>query len=294
MNRPLTLTALFFFLALSAGAQTSPATKPHAPPPRSRAEVQAVMAKVPPQKGDLRPLRIVLVAGPKDHGRGEHDYPAWQRAWAPLLSKASNVTIETAWQWPTPEQLKSTDVLVCYFKSPWTAEQIDDVKALHARGGGLVLLHWAISPSQEFVKHQDITGLTYKSAQYRHGPIDMKLAGEHPILLGLPKPLHFYDESYWPLLGDQAVVNLLGTSDEKVNKTDEATTPIPVMWTYQPPSGKGRSFVSILGHYAWTFDDPYFRLLILRGMAWSAGESPYRFDSLAIDGVTFAPEPASK
>ena len=53
---------------------------------------------------------------------------------------------------------------------------------------------------------------------------------------------------------------------------------------------QGRVFVSILGHYSWTFDDPYFRLLVLRGMAWSAGENTYRFDALATDGVPFAPE----
>ena len=35
-------------------------------------------------------------------------------------------------------------------------------------------------------------------------------------------------------------------------------------------------FVSILGHYSWTFDDPLFRLLLLRGIAWSAGEDADR------------------
>ena len=267
--------AVLLLLATSDQAETpAPATKPLAPPPEC----------------ELRPLRILLVAGPKDHGPGEHDYPAWQQAWAPLLAKARNVTVATAWQWPTREQLKSTDILVCYFKSPWTADQINDVKSLHARGGGLVLLHWAIAPDKEFVKHREITGLTYKAAQFRHGPVELKLAGDHPILRGLPRTLHFVDESYWPLLGDPAQVTMLGTSDEKVNKTDDTLTAVPVLWTYEPPTAKGRSFVSILGHYAWTFDDPYFRLLVLRGMAWSAGESCYRFDALATDGVNFAQE----
>jgi len=36
----------------------------------------------------------------------------------------------------------------------------------------------------------------------------------------------------------------------------------------------------------WTFDDPLARLLLLRGMAWAAGTSPYRFDALATRGLT--------
>ena len=79
------LAALLLLIAPSDQAQTpTPATKPLAPPPRSRAEVQAVLAQTPPPEGALRPLRILLVAGPKDHGPGEHDYPAWQRGGAGL------------------------------------------------------------------------------------------------------------------------------------------------------------------------------------------------------------------
>jgi hypothetical protein len=51
--------------------------------------------------------------------------------------------------------------------------------------------------------------------------------------------------------------------------------------------GKGRVFSTILGHYTWTFDDPLARALILRGMAWAAGEDDAvrRFDRLVLDGV---------
>ena len=48
---------------------------------------------------------------------------------------------------------------------------------------------------------------------------------------------------------------------------------------------KGRVFVSIPGHYTWTFDDPLFRVLLLRGIAWTAGESVDRFNELATLGA---------
>ena len=42
--------------------------------------------------------------------------------------------------------------------------------------------------------------------------------------------------------------------------------PVPeddIIWTLEPAGG--RVFVSIPGHYSWTFDDPLFRTLLLRG-----------------------------
>src|SRR5437773_364727 len=50
------------------------------PKPRNAAEVNAVLAGGPNPPLPTRPVRIVLVAGKKDHGKGEHDYPAWQKA----------------------------------------------------------------------------------------------------------------------------------------------------------------------------------------------------------------------
>ena len=51
----------------------------------------------------------------------------------------------------------------------------------------------------------------------------------------------------------------------------------PLVWTFE--KGKGRVFASIPGHYTWTFDDPLFRILALRGVAWAADEPVARFDS---------------
>jgi putative heme-binding domain-containing protein len=48
------------------------------PKPRTVAEVHALLAGAPSSPEPTGPFRVVLVAGPKDHGPGEHDYPAWQ------------------------------------------------------------------------------------------------------------------------------------------------------------------------------------------------------------------------
>src|SRR5207244_10205086 len=55
------------------------------PKPRLAAEVHAVLADAPKPPQKTRKIHLVLVAGKKDHGQGEHDYPAWQKAWAALF-----------------------------------------------------------------------------------------------------------------------------------------------------------------------------------------------------------------
>ena len=88
--------------------------------------------------------------------------------------------------------------------------------------------------------------------------------------------MRFVDESYWELIGDVKRVTVLATGAE-------AGRPRPLLWARE--AGKGRVFVSILGHYTWTFDDPLFRLLVLRGIAWSAAEPADRLAELATVGA---------
>src|SRR5690606_98967 len=114
------------------------------PQPRTRAEVQAILAGAPEPAEKIRPLRIVLVAGPKDHGPGEHDYPAWQKAWAELLAAADEVEVATAWEWPSKEEFQKADVIVLYQHGDWNDERAADVDAFLKRGGGLVYIHWEI------------------------------------------------------------------------------------------------------------------------------------------------------
>jgi type 1 glutamine amidotransferase len=291
-----------------------------APEPRSRSEVQAVLAKAPkrPAKQQLRQLDIVLVAFKKDHGPNEHDYPLWQQRWAVLLggqeaghekqvnlygpapkkerervlAGAPNVQVSTADGWPSKEQLKTAELIVAFCYIQWDEQKMQDLKEFLARGGGFVLLHPAVIIPQGMDITEQMTKLIglaweYDYTRWRHGQVASKItAPDHPICLGLPETIHLLDEAYWPLKGDRSKVTILATSDETISKGSDQTKPEPMFYAYQ--CGKGRVFSCILGHYTWTFDDPYFRILLLRGMAWAAGESPYRFDQLVTRGAHLA------
>ncbi|MBI5683607.1 MAG: ThuA domain-containing protein [Verrucomicrobia bacterium] len=295
---------------LLGGAVTISVAAPPPPAPALRSEVEAVLAKAATTKEPARKLRIVLLADKKDHREHEHDYPVWQERWALLLggraaSKAEqvnlygpanadakaavgagNVEIACAWNWPTEEQFASANVIVAFCYLAWTDEHQRQIKQYLERGGGLVLIHSATwtkpKASADVAALVGVGGFT----RYRHGPMQVEIiAAEYPICRGLPPKLSFLDEPYWPptppLAGDR--VTALAVSREKPDKESEQTAPQPMFWTCQ--TGRGRVSGCVPGHYTWTFDDPWFRLLLLRGIAWAAGEPSSRFDPLVLRGA---------
>lgn len=248
------------------------------PPPRPKAEVDRLLAgsdaSAVPEDAEGKPLRVVLIAGEKDHGKGEHDYPAWQKVWSRLLAKGANTKIDTAWDFPTQEQIDNADVLVFFQRGKWDDDRAAAIDPFLARGGGCVYIHWAVDGQggqEEFAKRIGLASLG-GSIKYRHGPLDIDFSpgAKHPIARNFTR-VNWVDESYWTLTGDPSKLNLIGTQIEDGQ-------PQPLFWTME--HGPGRVFVSIPGHYAWTFDDPAFRLLLLRGIAWTGHRKVDRFNDL--------------
>ncbi len=252
-----------------------------APPIRSPADLAAVLAGSTPLPKDLRPLKIVLVAGNKDHGPGEHDYPAWQIQWGQLMAAAPNVNVSAAWDFPSDEQMAASDILIFFQKGAWNDDRAKKLDAFLARGGGAVYIHWAVNGDDRVAEFSNRIGLASKggSIGYRHGPLTLEMHHtDHPIMRNIDQ-LKLYDESYWKLTGDVKNVTLFATSTEEGAAT-------PQVWAYE--KGAGRVFVSIPGHYSWTFDDPIFRVLLLRGISWTAKEPVDRFNELVPLGARLA------
>jgi type 1 glutamine amidotransferase len=223
---------------------------------------------------DAAPLRVLLSAGPKDHGPGEHDYPKWQQRWAKLLALSEGVEVSTCQGFPSADQLAAADVVVFYSNNPgWAKEKGAELDAFLGRGGGLVYIHYAVDGHQAPAELAERIGLAWRlGSKFRHGALDLKFNREqHPITAGF-STLALIDESYWNLLGDPSRIRSLAAGGEEGRDQ-------PLLWVRQ--QGRGRVFVSIPGHYAWTFDDPLFRVLILRGIAWTAGRPAERLTHLA-------------
>ncbi len=244
-----------------------------APVLRTAAEVAAVLDGAEQLPSELKPLTAILVAGPKDHGPGEHDYPAWQVAWGQLLAAAPHMDVEMAWEFPTDDQMERADLLVFFQKGAWNDQRASAMDRFLARGGGAVYIHWAVNGDERVADFASRIGLASRGGaiKYRHGPLRLDLHNtDHPILRNLDA-IQLYDESYWLLTGEVKNVTLLASSLEDGQ-------PQPQIWLYE--KGAGRVFVSIPGHYSWTFDDPIFRIVLLRGTAWAVREPVDRFNEL--------------
>ena len=241
------------------------------PPPRTEQEVDSLLSN---SRATIRDklLKVVLVAGPKDHQKGEHDYPNWQEVWSRLLTSQKLTQVETAWEFPDQQQIETADVLVFYQRGRWDDSRAAVIDPFLALGGGVVYIHWAIDGrggELEMAKRIGLASLG-GSIRYRHGLIrvDFSHNRDHPISRNLTE-VEWVDESYWQLRGDPESIDLLGTGVEE-------DKPWPLFWTVE--RGRGRVFVSVPGHFMWTFDDPFFRAVLLRGIAWAGRRPVDRFN----------------
>jgi putative heme-binding domain-containing protein len=243
-------------------------------PPKHSAIERAKGQNDPRLLDALRGLHVVLVASKQDHGAGQHDYPTWQTNWSKMLVQAGRkISADTAWEWPTVAQFASANVLVFYFwNHDWSAERLAQIDAFLARSGGLAFVHSAVIADKDPEALADRIGLSAQPGRtgYRHMPFELRLMDRaDPITHGLPETIGFLDEPYWPLVGRVSSVHVLAAAPVDGESR-------PLIWTFE--KGKGRVFASIPGHYTRTLDDPLFQTIILRGIAWAAGDSAGRFD----------------
>ena len=251
------------------------------PKPRPAAEVAAALAGAPTPAEPTRKIKVVLVAGPKDHGPGEHDYPAWRKSWSELLSADDKTEVAAAWEWPSETDFKTADAMVFFQHGSWDDRKAAQIDAFLARGGGLVYVHWAIDGGKngrDFARRIGLAGMG--AVGFRHGPalLEARPGSNHPVMRNIKK-LDLVDETYWKMVGDLPDDRVLATGVE-----DGA--PRPQLWSVE--HGKGRVFVSIPGHYSWTFDDPLFRVVLLRAIAWTAHEPVDRYNMLVWPGANLA------
>ena len=236
---------------------------------------------------DLKKLRIALVSGPKDHGPDEHDYPLFQKRWSYLLSLHNRVEVSVFDKWPEDGVFNAVsisgserpDLIVFNNANPgWDASKSKLLDEYLAGGGGLVFIHFALNgrTAPDVLAQRIGLACDVPKVRYRHGPLTLKWSQpDHPILKGLPE-LNLEDESYWNLTGDRGQLQVLATQVEDGKAH-------PQIWTVE--HGRGRVFSTIVGHYTWSFDDPLYRALLLRGMSWAAQRDVDMLLPLAIVGA---------
>jgi trehalose utilization protein len=249
------------------------------------------------------PLRVFLRCGPKTHGPGDHDHPAFARDWQPLLTQAGmKVSVGDAdakgvQTFPSDEELARTDVLVIHRQGggDFKPDERARVAKFAARGGSFVVIHAGAvagnDASADFYK--DLVGGSWrqKVTKWREGPMQLSFVDkEHAISKGVAD-FGMKDEIYYDM-DLRADIHPLATAPtpKKVGDGFEAQTQL---WTYEKP-GAQRAFVFIPGHTYVNFNRIDVKLLLFRGIAWAGRHAnPQAFDQAASLQICVFPVPPS-
>jgi putative membrane-bound dehydrogenase-like protein len=208
------------------------------------------------------PLRILIRAGPKTHGPGEHDHPRFLAEWQDLL-RSRGAEVAGSMQFPTAEQLAKADVLVLYAAEGGTiaSDERERLKAFLRRGGGIVAIHDSVcGKDPQWFKTVVGGAWEHGKSKFHHGTVGIYLQDyDHPVTKGAAN-FFIDDEIYWDLhLMPEARVLASGF------RTAHEIT--PQMWVYEKDAY--RAFVSLQGHKHASFSLPHYRALLLRGIAWA-------------------------
>ncbi|MDP6838515.1 MAG: ThuA domain-containing protein [Planctomycetota bacterium] len=211
-----------------------------------------------------QPLRVHIRAGVETHGPNQHDHPRFLSEWGELLEERG-ASVTSTMQFPGPDVLEDTDVLVLYAAEGATihGDERIDLERFLSRGGGLVAIHDAVC-GDDPAWFKGIAGGAWEHghSKYLEGDVGLYIADrEHPITAGAQN-FDLDDEIYYDLHLDpraQVLVNSFHTPFDVR----------PQMWTFE--GRKHRAFVALQGHEFATFSHPAWRTLLLRGIAWAGG-----------------------
>jgi uncharacterized protein len=168
--------------------------------------------------------------------------------------------------------LAETDLVVqCYTQGVATDEQVLGLSAAVKAGTGLAGWHGGIVDS--FRGSPDYLHLTggqwaaHPGGFVEYDAVVVREKGDHPIVSGLDR-WSLNTEQYWVLTDD--LNDVLATTTFPVGPEtpwrEELTC--PAVWTRQ--WGKGRVFVSTIGHKLEDLDIPDIRTMTQRGLLWAS------------------------
>lgn len=266
--------------------------------------VGAVLAAaLPALAADAAPAKIaVLIVD----GQNNHKWAETTPAIKAMLEKTGRFAVDVAttpakksakeaWDKFRPDFAKYGAVLMNYNGDNWPDEVKNSFEKYMAGGGGLVFYHAGVFAFPDWKEFNDMMGMGWRKANQGmrltldadgkevrtpsgegpasgHGPahpfeIQVRDAA-HPTMEGLPaKFMHVKDELYHGMRGPLTGMHILATAFSE--KTTGGTgTNEPMVWTV--PAGKGRVFVTLLGHDVAATTAPSSAVLISRGLEWAA------------------------
>ncbi len=263
-------------------------------PPRSKADLEKIMGPIK-QKKFSKDLNVVWVWSKHDHDPGFHEYEKVRDKFKKLFKKLPQIKFQSVYKFPTEKQWKTADLVVFYLHlDELKQSQYDQINQFVKRGGGLVAIHEAMIMRPTGDRLASCLGLAWDDEHSSWGvmPTPYKVVKRnHDIFKGFDEKIDMVDEFYWNLTGEKKKIDILAVS--QAGPEDDTKGPPdpkeldgkdwPLFWTKE--EGKGRVFASLPGHNLFSYDDPYFRIILLRAMAWTTKESFDPFKPLVTEGI---------
>ncbi|MDX2246920.1 MAG: ThuA domain-containing protein [Bacteroidia bacterium] len=241
------------------------------------------------------PTKIVILAGKKSHGPGEHEYIKSARLIKAMLDQASNVEVYTEIYydgWPEdPAVLDLADLILTisdgqdgdlFSPVPFMLpERMEVMKKQMARGCGFGVIHFStfapdnLAPeildwSGGYFDWQDETGArNWYSAIKTLDTLVEIATPSHPIANGLAPKFSLKDEYYYQIRFRENDPGLIPLLEVPALKNDLPNSSV-VAWAKERENG-GRGFSTTMGHFFSNWQDANFRKLMLNGIVWAAG-----------------------
>ncbi len=249
----------------------------------------AVILLAPASRGEKS---VLLIAGPKSHGPGQHEHPAGCELLAKHLNSCElGLKAEVSLGWPQDAaKAANADTLVIYSdgQDAHAAKgRVPELRQRLAAGKGLVVLHYALEAADaEMAAFLDEAVGGHFQAGWSVNPVwNMKdpLIAEHPVTRGV-KPFNIEEEFYYHIKLREDVIQLfravppldsLGedgprSGNPEIRRKLELKEPQTLAWCVDTPN-KARGFGFTGGHFHSHWANEHFRRLVLNGIVWTAG-----------------------
>jgi type 1 glutamine amidotransferase len=234
---------------------------------------------------------IVLLAGGRSHGHGEHEFKAGSELLAKAINEQSGLGLKAVVVsgWPKDESvLEGIKCLVIYADgTSVVGKGWEKVDALAKKGTGIVFMHYAVHPdAKEGEKYyRPWIGGAFETgwSVNPHWVADLKALPNHPVSRGVNGLVQAYDEFYYNMRfpADRSQVLDLVTAvptRENVKQyinlwnehgVDGLGKVQTLMWGIErADGGRGVGFSGGHNHRNWAIDG--FRTLALNAIVWAA------------------------
>ena len=295
MRSRLLLAAFLAFPALAVAQEPKP--KEGATPEQIKElgfdpyDQSKVPLEVPPP-ADFKGKKVVLVAGSKSHGHGDHEFFAGTAILCNLLKQNPGVWPVMARDgWPKDEKIFDGAAAVLFYMDGRGGhpvvqkDRLAKMQKLMDNGAGWLNLHYAV----DYEPKHGATVVNWMGGYYDprtstnpHWVADIRSLPKHPISTGV-KPFSIQDEWYFNMhwVGDvtdvtdaKGVTPIMqaippddrrGTADAKKYLGRLET----MAWAYERKDG-GRGFGFTGGHNHRNWGDESFRRVVVNAVLWAA------------------------